>query len=155
MEQEREQIIFRINTPRVVYQTIDNETIIIDFDNGAYFSAEGVGAEIWEGLAKGIPVGQIQRAVAQRYAGEEREIQSGVGQFIASLQRESLILHREGASADPGPIPDKGIADAGSRPAFLPPQLRKYTDMQDLLLLDPIHEVDNQGWPIAKDEAAG
>jgi hypothetical protein len=25
--------------------------------------------------------------------------------------------------------------------------LQKYTDMADLLLLDPIHEVDEQGWP--------
>jgi hypothetical protein len=25
--------------------------------------------------------------------------------------------------------------------------LQKFTDMQDLLLLDPIHEVDESGWP--------
>ena len=51
MEQGKKQITFRINAPRVVYQTIENETIIIDFDNGAYYSADGVGAEIWEGIA--------------------------------------------------------------------------------------------------------
>jgi hypothetical protein len=26
----------------------------------------------------------------------------------------------------------------------------KYTDMQSLLLLDPVHDVDSQGWPILK-----
>jgi hypothetical protein len=30
--------------------------------------------------------------------------------------------------------------------------LNKYTDMQDLLLLDPIHEVDAAGWPSTKVE---
>jgi hypothetical protein len=30
------------------------------------------------------------------------------------------------------------------------PLLRKYTDMRDLLLLDPIHDVDEQGWPVRK-----
>jgi hypothetical protein len=34
--------------------------------------------------------------------------------------------------------------------AFQPPTLRKYTDMQDLLLIDPIHEVDDLGWPGVK-----
>ena len=27
------------------------------------------------------------------------------------------------------------------------PQLEQYSDMSELLLLDPIHEVDEQGWP--------
>jgi hypothetical protein len=27
------------------------------------------------------------------------------------------------------------------------PVLNKYTDMQELLLLDPIHDVNAQGWP--------
>jgi len=33
------------------------------------------------------------------------------------------------------------------RPPFVKPILQKYTDMADLLLLDPIHEVGEQGWP--------
>jgi len=153
MEQEKKQTAFRINAPRVVYQTIDGETIIIDFDNGAYFSAEGAGAEIWEGIAGGFSMDQIVRAAMQSYSGNEQEIKSGVGRFMESLQRESLILSLDGAPAESGPVMEKAIAEAGERPAFLPPELRKYTDMQDLLLLDPIHEVDEQGWPIAKNEA--
>ena len=27
------------------------------------------------------------------------------------------------------------------------PIIEKFTDMQELLLLDPIHEVDEKGWP--------
>ena len=42
-----------------------------------------------------------------------------------------------------------------SKPDFQEPALQKYTDMEDLLLLDPIHEVDDTGWPNPKpDEAA-
>ncbi len=149
------QVAFRINAPRVVYQTIDNEAIIIDFDNGAYFSAEGAGAQIWEGIARGFAVDRIRRTMAQCFAGDEQEIAKGVDQFIEALQRESLILPVEEPPAEAHAVPDEGIAEAGLRPAYVPPQLRKYTDMQDLLLLDPIHEVDEQGWPIAKDEAAG
>ena len=33
---------------------------------------------------------------------------------------------------------------------FEAPALQVYTDMEDLLLLDPIHEVDEMGWPSAK-----
>ena len=34
------------------------------------------------------------------------------------------------------------------------PVLEKYTDMQELLLLDPIHDVEEAGWPKAKPGAA-
>lgn len=30
---------------------------------------------------------------------------------------------------------------------FEEPIFHKYTDMEDLLLLDPIHDVDETGWP--------
>ena len=36
------------------------------------------------------------------------------------------------------------------RPVFKPPLLKRYTDMQELLILDPIHEVDDTGWPAIK-----
>jgi hypothetical protein len=38
-------------------------------------------------------------------------------------------------------------ATAGEPAAFEPPLLEKFTDMEDLLLLDPVHEVDGRGWP--------
>jgi hypothetical protein len=37
----------------------------------------------------------------------------------------------------------------GKESKFEKPGLQKYSDMQDLLLLDPIHEVDEMGWPHA------
>jgi hypothetical protein len=33
------------------------------------------------------------------------------------------------------------------------PPISKFTDMQDIILLDPVHEVDARGWPHAS--AAG
>ena len=36
---------------------------------------------------------------------------------------------------------------------FAAPVLRKYTDMQDFLLVDPIHQTTDAGWPEARPEA--
>ena len=139
-----------INTPRVVRQTIDAETIIIDFDSGAYFSADSVGAVIWERVAQNASVNDIVRALTQRYAGDRADIEQGVEQFLIELQRESLIAPLDGAPSAPRATPAMPDPNLAERPAFQVPSLLKYTDMQDLLLLDPIHEVDEQGWPIRK-----
>jgi hypothetical protein len=34
---------------------------------------------------------------------------------------------------------------------FQAPALEKHSDMQDLILLDPVHEVGPRGWPHAAD----
>ena len=52
------------------------------------------------------------------------------------------------------PTPDiKDIPETGSIP-FDAPILKRYTDQQELLLLDPIHEVDDIGWPREKEESS-
>ena len=33
---------------------------------------------------------------------------------------------------------------------YAAPKLATYSDLQDLLLLDPIHDVDETGWPAAR-----
>ena len=154
MERMLQLAAFRINTPRVVHQTIDGETIIIDFDNGAYFSTDGVGAVIWEQVAQNALANDIVHTLTQRYAGDGADIKKGVEQFLIELQRESLIAPLDGAPSAPRAAPAIADPNLTARPAFQAPSLHKYTDMQDLLLLDPIHEVDEQGWPIRKDAAS-
>lgn len=151
MERMLQLAAFRINTPRIVHQTIDGETIIIDFDSGAYFSADGIGAVIWEQIAQNASVNDIVHALAQRHTGDRADIKQGVEQFLIELQRESLIAPLDGVPSAPGAAPAMPDPNLAPRPAFQAPSLHKYTDMQDLLLLDPIHEVDEQGWPIRKD----
>ena len=49
------------------------------------------------------------------------------------------------------PVATKSLKTPLMRQPFSTPVLETYTDMQDLLTLDPIHDVDpQQGWPIQK-----
>lgn len=36
---------------------------------------------------------------------------------------------------------------------YRPPVLEVFADMQDLLLLDPIHDIDEVGWPVARPDS--
>jgi hypothetical protein len=40
------------------------------------------------------------------------------------------------------------------RRPFDEPVLEKFEDMQDLILLDPVFEVDEAGWPSARQQTA-
>jgi hypothetical protein len=141
---------FRINTPRIVHETIDGETIIIDFDNGSYFSLEGSGAAVWDLLVQNVSVEDTIATLIQRFPGNAAAIKPAVEQFLSELQREELIVPVEDARSKPAAASNETVSGA----VFTTPTINKFTDMQDLLLLDPIHEVNEQGWPMRKDEQA-
>jgi hypothetical protein len=141
---------FRINAPRIALEQIEDETIVIDFDSGTYFSIGPIGSAIVRRIAQGFTVEEVIHDGTQRYSGPAAEIEQGIRGFTLELERESILVDA-GETADspsePTPVPPP------QRTAFEPPVLNKYTDMKDLLLLDPIHEVDEQGWPKQKPAA--
>jgi hypothetical protein len=141
---------YRIDTPRIAFEQIDDETIVIDFDSGTYFSTGFIGSDILRLMEQGLAVESIVPYIARRYPGPEGEVERGIRHFIDELRRESILAPAEESRPEPSSasLPEKvGAA------AFETPVLHKYTDMKDLLLLDPIHEVDAEGWPIQKPDA--
>ncbi|MBI5948603.1 MAG: PqqD family protein [Chloroflexi bacterium] len=132
----------RVNAPHVIGESVDGEALIVNLETGAYYSATGVGDAIWTLLAEGAGVAAIVNAITARYpaaaAGES------VHAFLAELVEEGLAVGDSGA--EPSTAAPAGVSLPA---AFTAPVLQKYTDMQDLLLLDPIHEVDDTGWPSA------
>jgi Coenzyme PQQ synthesis protein D (PqqD) len=140
---------YRVASPRVMYETIEGEVIVIDLSTGSYYSLQSSGAEIWHALERGLPEDEIADAVAVRYDGAPAEITAAVADLLHELREEGLIESSNGAEAPPvetSPPPQ----DGRPRERFEPPVLEKHTDMQDLILLDPVHEVDARGWPHAQ-----
>lgn len=141
---------YKINAPMVTSETIDGEVVVINLDNGNYYSIEGIGADVWTLAENGTSVDEIARVLAQRYTGSH--IAEGVHAFLQQVLNEHLLV--EAPERQPAADVDTLLAPVAGEKPFEAPVLNTYTDMQDLLLLDPIHEVDEQGWPLAKNEDA-
>jgi Coenzyme PQQ synthesis protein D (PqqD) len=144
---------FSVNAPKVVHETIEGEVVIVNLDKGDYYSLVQAEADIWNGITSGISRDEMIEEMTYRYAGDRATIEKGVNDFIDQLQREELIKidqTDESNNCDAKTVPILAEVN-GEKPNFEPPSLNKYTDMEELLALDPIHEVDEQiGWPSAK-----
>lgn len=137
---------FRVNTPTVTHETIDGEAVIINLDSGNYYSLVDVGSFVWGLLDKGASASEVRNVILQTYHGDADDVHQGVQELLAQLQEENLIIPVDGAGEafDPAQaMPSNGH----EKPSFKAPLLHKYSDMQELLLLDPIHDVDDAGWP--------
>lgn len=131
---------YKVNKPRVVHENFGDEAVIINLDSGNYYSLSRTALDIWAMIEQGASIGDV----AAIYGANGREVSASVERFVAELEREQLIL----------PLSPAGENEAFDRSAwtdkkdaFEEPVISKYTDMQELLLLDPIHDVDESGWP--------
>ncbi len=140
---------FRVNAPNVIHETIDGEAVIVNLQTGSYYSIDKVGAAVWQRMEQGLGVARIVAAIAAEYAGDAADIEAGVRQLFTQLQDEGLVVAADASAGDDAAAAGNGSAAAEARPPFERPVLHKYTDMEDLLLLDPIHDVGDKGWPNA------
>ena len=138
---------FRVNTPTVTHETIDGEAVIINLDSGNYYSLVDAGSFIWGLFEQGASARDVQNLVLQTYQGNTQDIDRSVQELLAQLQQENLIVPVNGAgeASDLNQVVPSN--NGHDKPSFKAPLLHKYSDMQELLLLDPIHDVDDAGWP--------
>ncbi|MEM6450512.1 MAG: PqqD family protein [Cyanobacteria bacterium P01_D01_bin.105] len=139
----------KINEPDVVSETIDGETVVVSLSTGSYYSLEGAATAVWNLIESHCSVEQIMSAVLQQFEGESQTIRTSVKALIDQLQLEKLIVEYEDDTESSLPL----SIDAEPKSVFVMPNLQKFSDMQELLLLDPIHEVDAAaGWPAKGNE---
>ncbi|MFM7737321.1 MAG: PqqD family protein [Alphaproteobacteria bacterium] len=140
--------VLRTDLPHVMHETIEQEVVVVNLDNGTYYSFDGVGAQLWDWMGEtGCSETALVAAAQARFDGAAGEIADGVRAFVAQLRDEQLVRVVSG-EPDPGDVAAPATAETTP---FRTPLLQKYTDMETLLLADPVHEVDEAGgWPKLK-----
>jgi hypothetical protein len=126
---------YRIPESKVAHELMDGEVIVIHFATGCYFSLNGSAASIWQWIAAGATRQQIVDSFEAINDDQAREVDA----FLEQLAADGILEK----SADPAPATSFSAAPVPYRK----PVIDSYNDMRNLLLVDPIHEVDETGWP--------
>lgn len=140
---------FRRNDPDLVYETIEGETVLVNLKSGSYYSLVGVGSLIWTELEAGRTVEEILSRLNREYDSSPQEIETAVRQLLDAMVQEELLTFEPRPDVTPSPEP-VFAPPLATKSEFHVPHLQKFTDMQELLLLDPVHEADETGWPLSE-----
>lgn len=144
---------YRVAGPKVIHEAFDDEVIVGNLERGHYHSLEGTAADIWAGCLRGLSRDALVDHLAARYTGDRSVIEAETLRFLGQLQAEGLLAVCPDGNGDPAVPPPAGTTPDTTGAPFQPPVLNTYTDMEELLLLDPIHDVDASGWPAVKPDA--
>jgi hypothetical protein len=143
-------------SPWVTHERIDDEVMVIHLETGAYFALEGVAADSWTGIISGMEADALVAMILGRYQVDERRARADLEEFLDRVISEGLVEPEAqpapGLSAvDDGAVNGAHVVEprpASERAVYRRPVVEKYDDLEELLLFDPIHQVDEAGWPV-------
>jgi len=138
---------YELNTQKVVSETVDGESIIINLEKGNYYSLNQIGSEIWNFAITKNSNDFICEYVSKRYEIDLEICKKSVDAFLGSLVEEGLLI--ESSEKSVATIPEW----SGAKETYITPAFERYDDMQEMLLADPIHDVNESGWPILKKDS--
>lgn len=128
---------------------IEDEVIALDMQSGSYFSLRQAAAWIWRLLRQPVSQEQIVTAVITCYQVDRVRATLDVQALLGHLQAEGLIEVTVAQQTEEIAPPLHPTGEP-----YTTPVLEVFTDVQDLLTIDPIHDVDEMGWPQPKQMVA-
>ena len=130
--------VYAVASKDIVFESFDGEAVVLDLSNGKYFGFSDSGSAVWQALSSGVST-QALIAVATIDA-------AALEAFVAQLVELGLLAP---SGATPQPLP--GDFPAALAAAKEPLDVSVHDDLADLIIVDPIHEVEEPlGWPAVK-----
>lgn len=122
---------FEIAHSDIVHEDFGGDLVILNLASGQYFGLNSSGALLWTALTSGRPIASI---------GADPAASATVSEFADKLVAMNLIIASDEPTCEKfEPVP---LSEA--------PQIEVYDDLSDLIVADPIHDVDAEfGWPKA------
>lgn len=147
---------FVVREPAITWDEIGGEIVAINLESGHYFSLRHTARDLFVMLANDVT---LANSVAQLPLNERDAdtVAREANQFVTELVDCGLLAPALVAS-EPSRRSGEGTFIERDPPhlplsEYSTPRLETYTDLEDLMLLDPVHDVDSQGWPRAVTDA--
>ncbi len=126
-----------LSSADVVFEEFDGEYVVLNLASGKYHAVDKSAALIWKFLMDGVAPAHI---IAKQIIGGDV-----VSQFIVRLIDLELIKAEDGEKGRDLRQPEaEELLQMDSEPT-----IEVFDELSDLILADPIHDVEEtQGWPV-------
>ena len=138
--------MYKLNEKKMFYDYADGQAVVINYQTGMYYGMSLLGSAILDRIVAGKDVGEIIKAV-KALPQCPSDIAERVQDFVKELLETEVIVSGPTVSGGAEPFSGEVVEDGFDL------KLDMFAEMSDLLLADPVHDVDMQaGWPKLNDE---
>ena len=133
-----------LNEEKMFADITDGIAIVINSETGIYYGMNALGSAVLENIINGASLENILKAL-KALPNVPADIENKFNAFVDELKAKELVIEG-GDDAAEANISTEAVADGFDL------SVDEYSDAQELLLADPIHEVkEDTGWTPEKD----
>ena len=137
--------MYKLNDEKMFYDMAEGQAIVINFTTGMYYGTSSLGSAVLDSLLAGADMESIKKAL-QALPGCPADMEAKLEEFVAQLKEKEIIVLGDSTGAackiDENCLQDGFVLTVD-----------EFAEVQDLLLADPVHDVDvEQGWPILNEK---
>ena len=126
----------------MVSERLDGEVIAISSLSGKYFSLGNTAADIWHLLLHPSNQKDWLEILRLNYENVPESAEQEIKLLLKKLLEENLIRPEVIANSPEVFLPSDTV-----RGKWITPDVIIFDDLRDLLLVDPIHDTSEEGWP--------
>jgi hypothetical protein len=139
----------RVRLDSISLERLDGETIAINFDTGQYFSMRGPASDVVWFIERGVDRSDWMGILGDTFDSlpQAAVLQGQLDAFIQELLEAGIV---DDVDSDGPANVVTALPDDYERGIWERPLLSAHEDLVDLLVIDPIHEAGDDGWPSAR-----
>ncbi|WP_436516310.1 PqqD family protein [Ekhidna sp. To15] len=121
--------------PKVVSDKFDDEIVVVSLESGFYYSFRKTAMEVWSLIQNGHTTSEVTSSFNLSDS-QKKEVLN----FLDQLKKENLVVDNLSEN--------KSNIDLPEKLEFDDLEFAKFEDMSDLIMIDPIHDSNQEkGWP--------
>lgn len=78
--------------PEVLSQVLEGEAVLLDLNEGRYYGLNDVGSAAWALIKEGTTIGELRRALFERYEVDESTLRQDVAKLVSRLADRGLVV---------------------------------------------------------------
>jgi len=133
-----------IDVEQIISEKIEDDTVVINLETGCYYNLNNSASFIFSFFEGGNSKKLLLQKYQDTFKIDEKTAIKDINEIISYLIDKKLIIETSSSN--------NTSQNVSVLYKYIKPVIDEFSDMQEMLLLDPIHEVKAEGWPHKKDD---
>lgn len=80
---------------KIITREIQDETVLLNQENGDYFSLNGIGTEVYKCICKGMETEEIVNFLLNKYDTSHDTLKNDIVSLINKMQEKNILVGRQ------------------------------------------------------------
>lgn len=80
---------------KIITREIQGETVLLNQENGDYFSLNGIGTEVYSCICEGMEIEEIINSLLNKYDTEYDTLKNDIVSLVNKMQKKNILIDKQ------------------------------------------------------------